>query len=950
MFRFIRYKIANKKWLNISLLAGIVLLSAFLAVFPMFKQGSLDKLIQTLMIEKIESDKTFPAVMETSGKIDSGDYTNTDQVIEFLNKYEETWTKYVDIDVVTRQQKIYVAPGYLDDSLSSRSRQFYFDYIDDYKEHTDVVYGVYPEDAADSTDENVQKALAEGAIPCVISQYLMDKDGYTVGEVFNYSFKYKDGEEKWKLVITGIIEEKENDSYFWHKRLANEDKELYFSKEQFTNIIPYFAERGGIYYREVVLLNYTQINSENAEEYYSYLTQFSKKDKGYKDNFSTILANFMETRKTINVILFTFELPIVALLLLFIYMISSQILEMETGEIAMLKSRGVSRFQVIRLYLLQSAVIAFAGTVIGLPLGYLFCKVGASTDAFLVFTLKDTSIYQPNLQMLLFAGIGYVLSLMFMTLPVISLSKYTITERSTRKIAKRSVAFWEKFFLDIPILVLSLYLLYNYLKQKEAISMTVISGGSIDPIIFLDSSLFIIGCGLLGLRIIHLVVKLIYRIGKKLWKPAEYVSFLQIIRNSRKQGFISVFLVMTIAMGIFNANLARSVNENMEQRINYNQGCDYRFEEKWPLFTKTDSSTVTTLWNYTEPDFRRFDSLKDLGVESMTRVVIDNKTEIKIGVSKETNVKLMAINTKEFGETAELQSGLNDKHWYYYLNDLGQKADGLIISSNLAEKYNIEIGQKIIYSRYSPIDSKNLYASSAGYVVGIVDAFPGYESTEYTENADGTFSKRDNYLIVANYQVVMKDFRTRPYEIWLKLSDKTDSAVIDQALDDMGLKIRSKQSTQDLISEQRNSTLIQITNGMFSIGFIISLTVCGVGFLIYWILTIKERELIYGIYRSMGMTMGEIIRMLVVEQIFSSIFACIAGFGVGMLTTVLFTKLISVVYLPRVHNIPVGVIFKAEDSVKMMVIVGLVLIICFIAIIRLIKNMNITKALKLGDD
>ena len=184
----------------------------------------------------------------------------------------------------------------------------------------------------------------------------------------------------------------------------------------------------------------------------------------------------------------------------------------------------------------------------------------------------------------------------------------------------------------------------------------------------------------------------------------------------------------------------------------------------------------------------------------------------------------------------------------------------------------------------------------------------------------------------------------------MKLSKNADYEDITDRLNEKDIKIQSRMIRQELIQEQRDSTLIQITNGMFSIGFIISLVVCGVGFLIYWILTIKERELIYGIYRSMGLTMGEIFRMLIVEQIFSSLFSCGAGFGVGMLTTLLFTKLISIVYLPREHNIPLEIICKASDATKMAAIVGFVLVICFIVIYRIIKNMNITKAIKLGED
>ena len=73
-----------------------------------------------------------------------------------------------------------------------------------------------------------------------------------------------------------------------------------------------------------------------------------------------------------------------------------------------------------------------------------------------------------------------------------------------------------------------------------------------DPLIFLDSVLFIVAMGLVVLRLLHYLVQLVYHIGRKKWRPAVYASFLQITRNFRKQGFISVFLILTVAMGLFN--------------------------------------------------------------------------------------------------------------------------------------------------------------------------------------------------------------------------------------------------------------------------------------------------------------------------------------------------------------------------------------------------------------
>lgn len=949
MVRFIKYKILNKKWLNFCLLTGVFLLSAFLCVYPMFKEGSLNRMLQNLFVDYAEKNIEYPAIVTSKGTIYGDNYADVDSVLGYMNNLESKWNYYIDVPVVQRQQIIDIPAGYADESLIGKTRQISFGYINDMQDHCDLKSGVWPEKAADSDSEMVAEGLKDGAIPCVVSQRNYDNDDITIGQIYTAIVRINDEKIHVKAVVVGIIEENDNGDFFWDKRLRTYDRTLFTNKEYFDGLLElYKGEEKN--YIEKVMFDYTYINYNNAEEYYSYLGQFSAIDRNFSTNFGNTLSSYIESKKTISVILFTFEIPIIALLLLFIYMISSRILEMETGEIAMLKSRGVSRFKVIKLYMLQSFVISIIGSVIGIPLGYLFCKLAAGTDAFLVFTFKDTSIYRPTPAMLIFAGIAFVLSMLFMTIPVIPLSRFTIIERKSRKNSGKSKAFWERFFLDIPLLALSGYLLYNYMKQRESISLTVISGGQIDPIIFLDSSLFILGCGLFALRVIHLIINIIYKLGRNKWKPAEYVAFLQIIRNTKKQGFISVFLVMTIAMGIFNSNLARSVNENMENRINYNVGCDYVFEERWGLTIKKSSMGGEAFWRYTEPDFQRFEGLKDAGVTSMTKVLRDDNTIVSLEKKKESGCLLLGINTKEFGETASLQDGLNDRHWYYYLNDLGQNPKGVLISRNLAEKFELNVGDKIKYSRVSPIDSSKEYADTRSEIVGIVDSFPGYESIVYEEQPDGTFKKRDNYLIVANYTNVVNVFRLRPYQVWMKLNDSTDYKAVSDYLEENARALRINTPKEELLENQRNSALIQITNGMFSIGFVISLVICGVGFLIYWILTIKERELIYGIYRSMGLTMGEIFRMLIVEQIFSSLFACGAGFGVGMLTTFLFTKLISTVYLPREHNIPLSIIFKAQDGVKMAVIVAFVLILCFIVIYRIIKNMNITKAIKLGED
>lgn len=948
MLRFIRYKIKNKKLLNSSLLIGVSLLVAFLCIYPMFREGSLNKLLQTLFTESAADNGYFPVVASRRGSVTKDDFVSVDAVIEEMEKYKDTWVEYLDCPMVEQQQVLSIRIGNADTSFGSKSRNITIGYMPDIYEHANLLYGCRAEDAATQGNELVKKALAQGAYPCVVSQILMDRYEVVVGETFSFKFSLYNDEPMKTLVITGIIDEKPEAGNFWYNRMSFYKDSVFLSKDVFEELVTDNAI-SEIACDEAVMLDYTQIDCEQVEDCLYYLNEFKKLDSKFVNNFEDILRTYCEQEKTISVMLFTFELPIIALLLLFLYMISGRILEMETTEISMLKSRGISRGKVIRVYILQSSIIAFAGCIVGLPMGILLCRLAAGTNAFLSFSFKDVSIYKPTVMMLLFALIAFVLAVMFMTLPVISLSKLTITERRTRKLSTKAKPFWEKYFVDVLLLVVSGYLLYNNNRQKAVIAAEIIGGGETDPVIFLNSSLFILSCGLVFLRLIGYLVRLIYHIGRKHWQPASYVAFLQIIRSAKKQGFISVFIVMTISMGVFNANLARTVNENMERRTAYNAGADMIVQQKWELVT-IPQNPGDDIWYYKEPDFEKFNILKDCGVDNMTKVIVDNNCDIVVGSKVEKGHTMMAVSPKNFGETVQLNPNLNDMHWYNYLNALSANPKGILVSTNYATKYDLVEGDQVTYERYSPVDPTKTYAKTTGTIVGIVDAFPGYQNTTYITNADGSIIEHENYLIVTNYSTAVNAFQKTPYQVWMHFSEKVDGKVILQTLEDKGIEIKSSSECAAQIQKQRDSAMIQITNGMFSIGFVISLLICGVGFLIYWVLTIKEREMIYGIYRAMGMSMKEIVKILVTEQVFGSLLAALSGFGVGAITTFLFTRLIAIVYLPRKHNLPIDIYIQIGDAVKVVAIFAAAFAICFFIMRRTVKNMSITKALKMGED
>ena len=135
-----------------------------------------------------------------------------------------------------------------------------------------------------------------------------------------------------------------------------------------------------------------------------------------------------------------------------------------------------------------------------------------------------------------------------------------------------------------------------------------------------------------------------------------------------------------------------------------------------------------------------------------------------------------------------------------------------------------------------------------------------------------------------------------------------------------------------------------------SIGFIMTMLLCFTGFLIYWILSIKERLLQFGIFRAMGMGMRGIISILICEQALITLVALIIGGVVGEVTSRFFVPLLQLSYSAADEVIPLLIIKSPVDYFTIYSILGIMLIMSIIILVRYTLRINVTQVLKLGED
>ena len=305
-----------------------------------------------------------------------------------------------------------------------------------------------------------------------------------------------------------------------------------------------------------------------------------------------------------------------------------------------------------------------------------------------------------------------------------------------------------------------------------------------------------------------------------------------------------------------------------------------------------------------------------------------------------SNIQIMGINTKEFGRIAWFDSSLIAPHWYNYLNALASRADAVLVSSNFKS-----LGYKINDVIYFRDNGTEL---TKGVIYGFVDYFPSYASTSYRKASDGTYKEQDNYLIVGNLAELQRVWGVLPYQVWMK--NKEDSKYIYEFLQEKNIELKAFTDLSEEMVRHKNDAILQGTYGILTVGWIVAMVVSAVGFLIYWILSIRSRELQFGIFRAMGMYMREIFTMLLNEQLWISVMSILAGALVGVLTSKFFMPLIQIAYSSSENALPLQVVLKASDNIRLGIVVGLVVIICLLILGWIIRRMKIAQALKLGED
>ncbi len=672
------------------------------------------------------------------------------------------------------------------------------------------------------------------------------------------------------------------------------------------------------------------------------------------------INKYFDRAKQLNKLMWSLNVPVLIMLGFYMFMVSNLIIDRQKNEIAVLRSRGAARWQILASFAIENVLLCGVALLAGPFIGLGLTKILGASNGFLEFVQRTSMPVHINPDAYLYGSLAAIVSFVMMLVPAMLATRVSIVGHKQQLARSLKMPLWHKAFLDVLTLAVSIYGLYTFRNRLKDIQKLGLNADdlNIDPLQFVMPALFVVGAGLLLLRLYPYLLRLIYWIGRKWWPPSLYQTLIQVGRSNSQYQFLMVFLIMTIAIGVFSAGAARTLNANTEDRIRYANGADFVLESNWPndkpppvvngppsasSGPSGEPAVAPKVIHYLEPSFEPYETLP--GVEHAAKVFVKKEATFSMGTNG-GKATLIGIDTDDFGNTAWFKDDLLDHSINDYLNLIAADPRAVLISTTLAKQKGVKVGDAI------NVGWSNV-AEQPFVVYGIIDYFPTFNPNPPQGSVNTALSLEDRatpMLIVGNLNRIQFHLGLEPYQVWLKMKPGASTNELYEGIDDRQLNITKVLNTRQDLTKAKNDPFLLALNGILTLGFIISIVVSFVGFLLYWILSLKGRTLQNGIMRAIGLSLRQLIGMLGLEQLLTSGIAIVIGVAIGNAASKLFVPNFQMAFNPSSLVPPFKVIFEAIDFFRLYTIVIVMLLLGLGILSYMLSRIKVHQALKLGED
>jgi putative ABC transport system permease protein len=664
------------------------------------------------------------------------------------------------------------------------------------------------------------------------------------------------------------------------------------------------------------------------------------------------MIQYRAKAQLLTVLLLVFSIPVVFLVLYFIGLVSGLVVQRQKAEIAVLKSRGATSLQILLLYLVEGLIVGVAALALGTLLGQLVAMVMGNTKSFLLWVWRPPLPVKVTKSALRF-GVGAIALALFASLaPALSAAGYTIVTYKQEMARSLRKPFWQRFYLDIMLLVPPAYG-YYVLRQRGSLSLFRIGAESnpfSDPLLFLVPAMFMFAAGLFFMRFFPLIMSFLAWVVQRFGSVSGVLALRHLARSA---GFYTgplLLLILTLSLAAFTASMARTLDQHNYDSAYYRVGADMSLVElgesseqgqgapggaapgqqaqQEEREAKTDLLAATTVKWWFLPVTEH---LRVPGVRAAARVGrFSGSTSLG---GRSVQITVIGVDRLDFLKVAYWRRDFAPRPLGALMNLLALDDSALIVDRRFLADNALGIGDKVKLS----LSAAGLGGSGDFTIVDYVRLFP----TVYPE---------DGYFAIGNLEYIFERIGGQvPYDVWLRVDAAYEGKEIVDGVESVGIRVMSFSDARQIVSDYEKQPERTGTFGILSVGFVTSALLTVLGFLLYSLVSFQRRFIELGILRAIGLSIGQMSAFLALEQAFLIGTGMLVGTFLGVWASTMFIQFLQVGATKYALTPPFEVLVAWGAIGNIYAVFSLMFLAGVGTMVYLLVRMRIFQAVKLGE-
>ncbi len=663
-----------------------------------------------------------------------------------------------------------------------------------------------------------------------------------------------------------------------------------------------------------------------------------------------------------------FTLLILALILFFVSLMTTLLIDLQTDMIALLRSRGASGRQIFWALLLQCSALGVVALLIGPPLAIeavvlLAAHVLPST----VIDALDIITRQP---LLAIAGTAwYALAIVLVALLTMSLSLLVVARTDILLLRRESARnnkrpFWQRMNLDVITGVIALV--------GYALSLYVTSVGNIlqgdakvliaVPLSMIAPFFLVVGCLFLFLRIFPFLLRVGARTAARGRGVVSLLAFAQIARAPRQSLRTILLLALATTFALFTLVYNATEAQHIQDIVSYQAGAD--FSANLLPASNTPAVPTSVLSQYR-------------GIPGVLAASVGYADD-GVGGTANMPIVIRAVDAGSFAQavnwpsTQALQVAQKQLARLVALRPAPRQTIGLsdvvpaLVDPTLLAQQHIQVGS------FFTVKLNNVVPQSVQcLIVGVLGRIPTINTVVPTDasvpvQAGSILVDYQNYLSAYLMDAKNAPLLSGPKEppllntLWLRTKDDATSlASVRTALSSSKYHVANFTDRRALTATLESDPLYLILYGILTIGTITALLLGLIGDVLVSWLSARTRVMNFVTLRALGSSINHVVSMLTWEQAIISLTGLLLGTGFGLLLVnsvlpnLTFTDLNSNMNSTQVFALQSAlaakIVVPSLLPVALLVLIGVYALALFV-MVRVVLRPALSQALRVNED